>query len=58
MGGLCEAETKISAILLGIFPFLKAQPGFKSKSPTGHIQPVLKHGFAEWRWQRCEHTAH
>lgn len=58
MGGLCYARTKNSAILIGFFPFLKTQPGFMSKSPTGHIQPALKHGFAELQWQRRERTAH
>jgi hypothetical protein len=46
LGGGCEDGTEISVFLLGIFPFLKTQPPFKSRSPTGHIQRVPKPGLA------------
>lgn len=50
-------EAEISAVLSGSFPFLKTQSGFKSRgfksrSPVGHTQHVLKPGFAGRRWER------
>lgn len=45
-GSRFEDGIKVSAILLGIFPFLKTQPGFKSRNPTSHMPCVQELGFA------------
>lgn len=60
-GRQLEDGTEISTVLSGIFPFLKTQPPFESRNPTGHIQrglkPRLAVGWGLWWWQRSRYSS-